>query len=157
MTRSLLIVVASGALVAAVIGPVYGVQDALVTAGLVSALAAASLLAAHRLARGSPQRPLRARFDLVVGTAVGVILVGVITAAELMFVSNHDALLVSAIALGAAVVALRAARVASADLVQEVGEVTRRTRIGGRGRADPAGPRGGGRGAQRPGRAPSTA
>jgi len=124
LTRSLLIVVASGALVAAVIGPVYGVQDALVTAGLVSALAAASLLAAHRLARGSPQRPLRARFDLVVGTAVGVILVGVIAAAELMFVSNHDALLVSAIALGAAVVALRAARVASADLVQEVGEVT---------------------------------
>ena len=101
-----------------------------------SALAAASLVAAHRLARGSPQRPLRARFDLVVGTAVGVILVGVIAAAELMFVSNHDALLVSAIALGAAVVALRAGRVASADLVQEVGEVTARTRIGGRGPAE---------------------
>jgi signal transduction histidine kinase len=52
-----------------------------------------------------------------------VIVVTVLVAAELMFVSNHDALVVSAIALGAALVALRAARVASAGVVQEVGEL----------------------------------
>ena len=71
------------------------------------------------------QRPLhrlQVRFDLVVGTAVGVILVTVVAAAELMFVSNHDALMLSAIALAAAyLVALRAARVASAGVVREVG------------------------------------
>lgn len=123
MSRSAAIVLASGALVAALVGPVYGVHAGVVTAALVTALAAASLAAAHRFARGSPSRPLRARFDLVVGTAVVVILLGVLAAAELMFVSNHDALIVSAMALGAALVALRAARVASAGVVQEVADV----------------------------------
>jgi signal transduction histidine kinase len=121
--RSAAIVLACGALVAAVIGPVYGVHAALVTAALMTVPAAAGLAAAHAFARSSPSRPLRARFDLVVGTAAGVILLGVLAAAELMFVSNHDALIVSAIALGAALVALRAARVASAGVVQEVGHV----------------------------------
>ena len=123
MTRSAAIVMASGALLAAVVWPVYGAHAGLVTAALVTALAAASLAAAHGLARGSPSRPLRARFDLVVGTAVGVVLLGVLAAAELMFVSNHDALIVSAMALGAALVALRAARVVSAGVVDEVGAV----------------------------------
>ena len=40
-----------------------------------------------------------------------------------MFVSNHDALVVSAMALSAALVALRAAHVASAGVVQEVADV----------------------------------
>jgi signal transduction histidine kinase len=121
--RSTAVIVASGALVAAIIGPVYGAHAALVTAGLVAALAAVGLAAAHRFARQRPLRPLQARFHLVVGTAVGVILVAVLAAAELMFVSNHDALMVSAIALGAALVAVRAARVASAGVVREVGEI----------------------------------
>jgi signal transduction histidine kinase len=118
--RSAAIVMASGALVAAVVWPVYGAHVGLVTAALVTALAAVSLAAAHRLARGSLSRPLRVRFDLVVGTAVGVILLGVLAAAELTFVSNHDALVVSAMALGAALVALRAAHVVSAGVVHEV-------------------------------------
>ncbi len=54
---------------------------------------------------------------------MGVILVTVLAAAELMFVSNHDALMVSAIVLAAALVALRAARVASAGVVREVGAI----------------------------------
>jgi signal transduction histidine kinase len=76
---------------------------------------------AHQLAGDRPARPLRARFDLVIGTAVGVILATAFAAAELMFVSNHDALMICAIVLAAAVVALRAARVTSADVVREVG------------------------------------
>jgi signal transduction histidine kinase len=123
MRRSAAIVIASGALVAAVIAPVYGARSSLLTAALVSALAAVGLAVAHRFAKGSPLRPLRARFDLVVGTALGVIVLGVLGAAELMFVSNHDALIVSAIALAAALVALRAARVASAGIVSQVGAV----------------------------------
>ena len=123
MKRSLGIVVATGALVAAIIGPVYGSEAALVTAGLVTAISAVGLAAAHGFARQPARRPLQARFDIVVGTAVGVILAAVLAAAELMFVSNHDALMVSAIVLAAALVALRAARVASAGVVREVGEI----------------------------------
>jgi signal transduction histidine kinase len=121
--RSAAIALAGGALVATLIGPVYGVHAALVTAALLIVPAAVGLTAAHRFAKGSPSRPLQARFDLVVAIAAGVILLGVLAAAELMFVSNHDALVVSAIALGGALVALRAARVASAGVVQEVGDV----------------------------------
>ena len=121
MRRSVIIVLAGGALVAAIVGPVYGAKDGLVTAALVAALSALGLAAAHWLAGRHDPRPLQLRFDLVVATAVGVILVVVLLAAELMFVSNHDALVVSAIALAAAVVALRAARVASAGVVREVG------------------------------------
>lgn len=123
MKRSITILVAAGALVAAIVGPVYGAEAALVTAGLVTGLSAVGLTAAHHVAGQRVARPLQVRFDLVVGTAVGVILVTVLAAAELMFVSNHDALMVSAIALAAALVALRAARVASAGVVGEVGEI----------------------------------
>jgi signal transduction histidine kinase len=118
---SAVIVAAAGALVAAIVGPVYGTHAALVTAALVAGLSAVGLAAAHTFAGERPLRRLQVRFDLVVATAVGVILVAVLAAAELMFVSNHDALLVSAIGLAAALVALRAARVASAGVVQEVG------------------------------------
>ena len=123
MKRSALIAAAAGVLVAAIVGPVYGAEPALVTAGLVAGLSVAGLAAAHRFASQRPLRPLQLRFDIVVGTAVGVILVTVLAAAELMFVSNHDALMISAIALAAALVALRAARVASAGVVEEVGEL----------------------------------
>lgn len=123
MRRSAPVAVASAGLVAAIVGPVYGGHAALVTAGLVGGLSAVGLVAAHGFARQRPLRPLQLRFDLVVATAVGVILVAVLAAAELMFVSNHDALMVSAIALAAALVALRAARVASAGVVREVGEL----------------------------------
>jgi signal transduction histidine kinase len=120
MTRSLLIVIAAGALTGAIIGPVYGAHPALVTAGIVVAVSAIGLGLAHWLARRRAGRPLRSRFAVVVGIAVGVILATVLATAELMFVSDHDALLLAAIVLAAALVALRAARVASAGVVREV-------------------------------------
>jgi signal transduction histidine kinase len=123
MRRSAAIALASGALVAAIVAPVYGAEAALVTAGLVAALSVLGLAAAHWLAAQRTGRPLQARFDLVVGTAVAVILVTVLAAAELMFVSNHDALIVSAIVLAVALVALRVARVTSADVVRDVGAI----------------------------------
>ena len=123
MRRSLAIVVAAGALVGAIVGPVYGAHAAAVTAGLVAAVSALGLAAAHRLADQRPRRPLRARFDVVVGVAVGVVLATVLAAAQLMFVSKHDALIVSAIVVAAALVALRAGRVASARVVREVGQI----------------------------------
>jgi signal transduction histidine kinase len=121
--RSLAIVVAAGALVGAIVGPVYGAHAAAVTAGLVAAVSALGLAASHRLADQRLRRPLRARFDVVVGVAVGVVLATVLAAAQLMFVSKHDALIVSAIVVAAALVALRAGRVASARVVREVGQI----------------------------------
>jgi signal transduction histidine kinase len=121
MTRSLSTVVAAAALAAVIVGPVYGAEAGLITAGLSAAVSVLGLAVAHRLAGDRPARPLRARFDLVIGTAVGVILATVFAAAELMFVSNHDALMVCAIVLAAALVALRAARVSSAGVVRDVG------------------------------------
>jgi signal transduction histidine kinase len=123
MRRSAAIALASGALVASIVAPVYGAEAALVTAGLVAGLSALGLAAAHWLAAQRTGRPLQARFDLVVGTAVAVILVTVLAAAELMFVSNHDALIVSAIVLAVALVALRVARVTSAGVVRDVGAI----------------------------------
>jgi signal transduction histidine kinase len=121
MTRSVATVAAAAALAAVIVAPVYGAEAALVTAGLIAAVSVLGLAVAHRLAGERPTRPLRTRFDLVIGTAVGVILATVFLAAELMFVSNHDALMVCAIVLAAALVALRAARVSSAGVVREVG------------------------------------
>ena len=123
MRSSAAIALASGALVAAIVAPVYGMHAALLTAVLVAALSAVGLAAAHWLAEQRLRQPLQARFDVVVATAVGVILITVLAAAQLMFVSNHDALLVSAIVLAGALVALRAARVASAGVVREVGAI----------------------------------
>jgi signal transduction histidine kinase len=121
MRRSLATVAAASVIAAAIVVPVYGAKAGLVTAGLIAAVSVLGLAVAHRLAGDRPARPLRARFDLVIGTAVGVILATAFAAAELMFVSNHDALMICAIVLAAAVVALRAARVTSADVVREVG------------------------------------
>jgi signal transduction histidine kinase len=121
--HSVFIVAVAAALVVAIVGPVYGAEPGIVTAALVAAVSAAGLATAHRLAGRRPGWPLRARFDIVLGIAVGVILLTVLATAELMFVSNHDALIVSAIVIGAALVALRAARVASSGVVREVGEI----------------------------------
>ena len=65
-----------------------------------------------------------------------MILVTVLAAAELMFVSNHDALMISAITLAAGLVALRAAQVASAGVAEEVGQVRDALRAVGRGERD---------------------
>jgi len=123
MTRSLGIVIAAGLIAGAVITPVYGSHAGVVTAALVAAVSALGLAVAHALARRPSRSPLRRRFAVVVAIAVGVILTTVLATAELMFVSNHDALMVSAIVLAAALVALRAAWVASEQVVSEVGAI----------------------------------
>ena len=123
MTRSLAFTVAAGALCALMIWPVYGAHPAWVTAGLVAAVSITGLAVAHALSRRGSTRSLRGRFTVVIAVAVGVILAAVLAAAELMFVSNHDALMVSAIVLAAALVALRAAHVAAARVVSEVADV----------------------------------
>ncbi len=136
MSRSIAIVAAAGALVAALITPVYGLEPGLVTACLAAAVSAAGLALAHRAAGSRARRPLRGRFGVVAGTAVGVILVTVLATAELMFVSNHDALMVSAIVLAATLVALRAAQVASAGVAGDVERIRDTLRAVGAGARD---------------------
>ena len=136
MIASLVIVVGAGVLAAVIIAPVYGSHAGLVTAGLVAAVSALGLGAAHWFARRPSRRALRRRFAAVVGIAVGVILTTVLATAELMFVSNHDALIVSAIVLAAALVALRAAHVASEHVVAEVGDLRDTLHAVGAGKRD---------------------
>jgi signal transduction histidine kinase len=123
MTRSLLIALGAATLAGVIIAPVYGAEPGIVTAGLVAALSAAGLALAHGVAPLRSRQPLRRRFRLAVAIAVAIVFVTVLAAAELMFVSNHDALMIFAIVLAAAVVALRAAHVASSDVVREVGAI----------------------------------
>jgi signal transduction histidine kinase len=120
---SLLIGLGAGALTAAIIGPVYGAGPGAVTGGLVAGISALGLAIAHWVAGRRTRWALRNQFRVVIATAVGVILITVLAAAELMFVSNHDALVISAIVVVAALVALRAAQVASASVVAEVQSV----------------------------------
>jgi signal transduction histidine kinase len=137
MRLSLLIVIVAGALAAAVIGPVYGGHPALVTGALVAAISAVGLALAHWVAMGRSRWALRSHFGVVIAIAVGVILATVLAAAELMFVSNHDALMISAIVVAAALVALRAAQVASAGVVREVGSIRDELRAVGAGGREP--------------------
>ena len=123
MKRSLAAVAVGAGLVFAVIAPVYGGHPALLTTALVACVSAIGLAAAHTLAaRRRPWR-LRQRFAIAIAIAVAVVIGTVLAGAELMFVSNHDALIVSAIVLAAGVVAQRAARVTSAQVVDEVGAI----------------------------------
>jgi signal transduction histidine kinase len=135
--RSLVVAVLAAALAAAIVWPVYGTHDALVTAAMVAAISTAGLGAAHLLAGHGSRRPLRTRFVVVVAIAVGVILAAVLAAADLMFVSNHDALVVGAFVLAAALVALRAAHVASSRLVAEVAAIRDVLRAVGAGEREP--------------------
>jgi signal transduction histidine kinase len=137
MRRSALVTLGAGAVAAAIIWPVYGGDAAVVTAALVVAASGVGLVSAHIFARRSSRRSLRRRFDLVVGIAVGVIGATVLATAELMFVSNHDALMVTAIALAAGIVAIRAGRVASERLVAEVGSIRDGLQAVGHGERNP--------------------
>jgi signal transduction histidine kinase len=124
MTRSLLVLAAAALLAAAIMAPAHGVGPALVTAAIAVGLGAPALAGAHVLAARRRFTSLRRQFALSAAVAVGVILISVLAASQLMFVSEHDALLVSAIVLAAGLVALRVG-----DLV--AGGVTRDLRSTG--------------------------
>jgi signal transduction histidine kinase len=133
MTRSLAAAAVAAALVFAIVAPVYGGHDALLTAALVAAVSAGGLAVAHAVAAQRRGWSLRRRFAIAIVTAVAVVIATVLAGAELMFVSDHDALVIAAIVLAAAVVALRAARVTSAQVVDEVGQIRDALRAVGEG------------------------
>jgi signal transduction histidine kinase len=121
MTRSLLLVTAAATVLAAICGAVYGTTAAWHTFALLAGVGGAALAVAHVLAaRGRRLGSLRRQFALGVAVAVGQLLVAATLAAELMFVSPHDALFLIVIALLAAVVAVRAAQLFAAGVQRDV-------------------------------------
>jgi signal transduction histidine kinase len=133
MTRSLLVLAAAAAIAAAIVAPAHGAGPALVTAALVAGLGAPALVAAHALASRRRFTSLRRQFAFSAAVVVGVILIAVLAASQLMFVSEHDALLVSAIVLGAGLVALRVGDLVARGVARDVGTVSTGLEAVGRG------------------------
>jgi signal transduction histidine kinase len=124
VTRSLLVLAAAAAIAAAIMAPAHGAGPALVTAALVAGLGAPALVAAHALASRRRFTSLRRQFAFSSAVVVGVILLAVLAASQLMFVSEHDALLVSAIVLAAGLVALRVGDLVARGVARDVGTVS---------------------------------
>jgi signal transduction histidine kinase len=121
MTRSLLLVAAAATVLAAICGAVYGATAAWHTWALLAGVGGGALTVAHLLAaRGGRLGSLRRQFALGGAVVVGQLLVAAALAAELMFVSPHDALFLVIIALLAAVVAVRAAQLFAAGVQRDV-------------------------------------
>jgi signal transduction histidine kinase len=121
LVRSALLALAACLAGAVVVGAVYGWHGAWTTFLLLAAVAAGMLGAAHlataRRARvGSHARQLALGAGLAVATVLAAVWVG----AMAMFVSRHDALVISAMATVAGVVAVRAAQLLAQGVVQDV-------------------------------------
>jgi signal transduction histidine kinase len=142
---SLVVLALAAAGAAAIVAVPYGGRAAREIGELVAVCGALGLAVAH-VATAWRRRlgGLRRQFAFAAAIAVGTTLVAVIAGAERMFVSDHDATLVSAIVIGAALVAMRAAQLLSAGVARDVdavrsalaavgeGDRTVRVRPGGR-------------------------
>jgi signal transduction histidine kinase len=118
---SALVLAAAAALAAALVAPAHGLGPAAVTAGLVAGLGGPALATAHALAAARRRfGSLRREFVFAAVVALGVILLTVVATALLMFVSDHDALLVSAIVLAAGLVAFRIASLVALSVATDV-------------------------------------
>lgn len=129
----------------AIVGAVYGWHGAWTTFALLAAVAVVALAGAHLAAgRRAALGGLSRQFAVGAGLAVGAVIVAVWVGAEAMFVSRHDALVVSVMTVVGGVVAVRAGQLlaggvlrdveALRDGLQAVGEGARDVRIvaGGR-------------------------
>jgi signal transduction histidine kinase len=133
MRSSALVVLGAGLLAGFVVGVVHGAEAGLVTAVLVAAVSGLGLTLAHASVARLARPPLHRRFAVIAALAAGIILVSVFVAAEMMFVSDHDALIVSAMALAAGLVALRASLVATRTVTEDVESIRDRLREVGAG------------------------
>ena len=119
--RSLAILLATVTVLAGVVAVVYGIRDgALVWLGL-AVLGAAVLGLAHALARRRRRLgSMRRQFTIGVAIAVGQLVLLAAGAAQLMFVSAHDALLLMVVVVFAGVIAVRAAQLLATSAMQDV-------------------------------------
>jgi signal transduction histidine kinase len=120
VSASILVLAAAAALAAAIVAPGYGPGAAVVTAALVAALGAPALLAAHAVATWRRRfRSLWRELAIASTITVGVILASVVVAAALMFVSPHDARVVSAIVAAGGLLGLRTSSIVAGALARE--------------------------------------
>jgi signal transduction histidine kinase len=118
---SALTLVLADLVAAVVVGAVYGVEAALITAAILAATGGAALAVAHLVAaRRGRLGPLRRQFAFAIAIACGQVLVGLGVAAWLMFVSPHDALIVAVIAAFVAVIAVRATGLFAREVMDDV-------------------------------------
>lgn len=121
MTRSVAIVAGASASGALVVGVTYGWHAALVMLVLLTIVGGIALAMAHFAAtRRARTGPLRRQFALAVAIATGSILSAIALAVAFMFVSHHDALMVSVIAVAIGAVAIRAAELLARGVLRDV-------------------------------------
>lgn len=126
MGRSLLVLLVAALGAAGLVGLDYGVQAMGLTLVLLLAVGSLALALAHlATARRHRLGGLNRQFGLGVAIAVGQMLVAVGTIAALMFFSEHDALLIVAIAAFAGVIAIRAAQLVAGGVMRDVERLRR--------------------------------
>jgi signal transduction histidine kinase len=119
--RSIAIALAACLAGAAVVGVPYGAGAARTTFLLLAAVAAGMLTAAHLAAAararvGGLSRQLAIAAALAVGTVLAAVWVG----AEAMFVSDHDALVITAMTAVGGIIAVRAGQLLVGGVVRDV-------------------------------------
>lgn len=121
MIRSALIALGAALAGALVVGVTYGGHAAVVMLVLLVAVGGTALLFAHVAAAKRPSLGrLGRQFGLAVAIAIGSILVAVGIAVGRMFVSHHDALMVSVIVIAGGAVAVRAAQLFARGVLADV-------------------------------------
>lgn len=121
LLRSIVVALAACLAGAAIVGAVYGRHGAWTTFALLAAVAAVALACAHVAAgRRAALGGLSRQFAVGAAIAVGAVLVAVWVGAEAMFVSHHDALVVSVMTAVGGIVAVRAGQLLAGGVLRDV-------------------------------------
>ena len=122
--RELLLVVVIGLLGSATVGAAYGTTAAIQTALMLAAVGTAATVAGRTLARRRGRiHSLRTLLLLATALAVAQLLVAAAAFAGLMFVSAHDALLLSLLAVYCGAVGAAATRPVAEDVIDDIAAV----------------------------------
>jgi len=137
LLRSLALALAACVAGAGVVGAVYGWTGAWQTFALLAAVALVALAGAHMAAaRRARLGGLSRQFAVGAALAVGAVLVAVWVGAEAMFVSPHDALVVSVMTAVGGVVAVRAGGLLAGGVLRDVRALRDGLRAVGEGERD---------------------
>lgn len=121
MRRSLVILLLALAVSDAATAVIGGMHAVLLSTAILLPLGLVALLIAQAVDGGRLRLPtLRHRFELGLGLALGQLLAVLVIGAAVMFVSGHDAWMVIAVLVFAALIAVRAAQLLSRGIVTDV-------------------------------------
>ena len=136
IAASLAVLVAAAVCAGAVVALAYGIDGGIETAELLLAVGAGGLAVAHLAERRRRTIALRGQFALGIALVVGSILVATIVGALLMFVSDHDAVMVAVVTVFAGLVAVRAAGLLAGGVLGDVRAIEDGLAAVGEGRRD---------------------